>query len=672
VVSDPTWKVARSPFTYTEIHGVENYDARRDQAGWQTAAFDDSDWTNAVTARPSGGVLAAQSSPPVVTQQVLPGVNKSSPAANNYVFDFGKNMNGQFEIAVSGKAGARVTLTPGECLNGNGTVNPGRSGTMTYTLKGGGPEEWRQTFSTVGMRYVQVGGVSTNVAQSLLPHIQRVTGYFTYSASASVGNFSTSDARYNAIHELVLEAFRSNLASLHTDGPNYEKLGWQEVVWTTLFSTVYEHELYDLYAKILRDVRVGQRISGLCGTIAPNYFASIHSPSGGRYDDAPDWGSAIFSAPWQIYEDYGDLKILADNYDAMVKYLAYLKGRETGAGVVTYDGLGDWMAPAGRSVPNVEGIVYVMDTRILRDVAMALGKAADASHYSHEFDRVQAAYNHTFFDAANARYLPVSQANLAMPLVFGLVPAGSEQGVAKALIKDVAKPVETTADNGQNGTVRPNHITAGDVGNTFVWQALGDYGPPDLVQTMILQSTPPGYLAMIQEGETSLAENWNVSNIRSHNHDMMGGIGQWFYRTVGGISSLQPGYAQIQLKPGMPSGLTHAAAAYHCVRGLIRSSWTRAADTIQWDVSVPVNATAKMYVPTLGTPPGQVTVRESGTNIFKNGAAAASVPGVAFDHAESGDGQSFIVFNVGSGSYQLAWNVQPTPTRMTPEPPISR
>ena len=672
VVSDPTWKVARSPFTYTDIHGVENYDARRDQAGWQTVAFDDSAWTNAVMARPSGGALAAQSSPPVVTQQVLPGVNISSPSANNYIFDLGKNMNGQFEIAVSGNAGARVTLTPGELLNGNGTVNPGRSGTMTYTLKGSGPEVWRQTFSTVGMRYVQVGGVATNAAQSLLPHIQRVTGYFTYTASASVGTFNSSDARYNAIHDLVLEAFRSNLASLHTDGPNYEKLGWQEVVWTTLFSTVYEHDLYDLYAKILRDVRVGQRTSGLCGTIAPNYFTSIHSPSGGMYDDAPDWGSAIFSAPWQIYQDYGDLKILADNYDAMVKYLAYLKSRETGAGVVTYDGLGDWMAPAGRSVPNVEGIVYVMDTRILRDVAMALGKAADASHYSHDFDRVQAAYNHTFFDAANARYLPVSQANLAMPLVFGLVPAGSEQGVAKALIKDVAKPAETTAENGQNGTVRPYHITAGDVGNTFVWQALGDYGPPDLVQTMILQSTPPGYLAMVQEGETSLAENWNVSNIRSHNHDMMGGIGQWFYRTVGGISSLQPGYAQIQLKPGMPSGLTHAAAAYHCVRGLIRSSWTRAADTIQWDVSVPVNATAKMYVPTLGTPPGQVTVRESGTIIFKNGAVAASVPGVAFDHAESGNEQSFIMFNVGSGSYHLAWKVQPTPTRMTPEPPISR
>jgi alpha-L-rhamnosidase len=440
-------------------------------------------------------------------------------------------------------------------------------------------------------------------------------GYVPFSKTGAELLFDVVSRAYERT-SLILT---TNLASTHTDGPNYEKLGWQEVVWTTLFSTVYEHDLYNLYAKILRDVRVGQRTNGLCGTIAPNYFTTTNSPSGGMYDDAPDWGSAMFSAPWQIYQAYGDLKILADNYGAMTNYLAYMKSLETGAGVVTYNGLGDWMAPAGRIVSNQEGVVYVMDTRILRDAAKALGKAADANYYSNEFVRVQAAYNNTFFDAATARYLPVCQANLAMPLVFGVVPAGSEQAVANSLVHDVTQPVENTAENGQNRTVVPNHITAGDIGNTFVWQALGDYGQNELVQTMILQSTPPGYLAMINEGETSLAENWNVSNIRSHNHDMMVGIEQWFYRTVGAISSLQTGYAQIQLKPGMPAGLANATAAYNCVRGLSSSSWTRAANTIKWNVSVPVNTTAKVYVPTLGTMLTNVTVTESGTNIFQNG-----------------------------------------------------
>ena len=41
----------------------------------------------------------------------------------------------------------------------------------------------------------------------------------------------------------------------------------------------------------------------------------------------------------------------------MKAYLAYLKTKEVN-GVVKY-GLGDWMAPGGTNVANVEGAVYV-------------------------------------------------------------------------------------------------------------------------------------------------------------------------------------------------------------------------------------------------------------------------------------------------------------------------
>ncbi len=86
------------------------------------------------------------------------GGQRHQSGGEHVIFDFGRNMSGQFEITVSGKAGAAVTMMPGEFLSG-GKVNVGRSGTSTYTLKGGGPETWRLSFSTIGMRYLQVGGV---------------------------------------------------------------------------------------------------------------------------------------------------------------------------------------------------------------------------------------------------------------------------------------------------------------------------------------------------------------------------------------------------------------------------------------------------------------------------------------------------------------------------------
>ena len=208
------------------------------------------------------------------------------------------------------------------------------------------------------------------------------------------------------------------------------------------------------------------------------------------------------------------------------------------------------------------------DVRVVRDVATVLGNSADATLYGSEFTRVQTAYNNAYFDRTNNRYTPVSQANIAMPLEFGIVPAGSEAAVAAALVKDIGQPMEPT-NSGGFGSVQANHITAGDIGTTFVWRALGDYNQADLVQTMIMQPSLPSYLSMINGGETTITENWNYPSTRSHNHDMYAGIFEWLYRSLGGISSSKPGYAEILLKPGMPTGLASVSVSYNSVRGPI-------------------------------------------------------------------------------------------------------
>ena len=206
--------------------------------------------------------------------------------------------------------------------------------------------------------------------------------------------------------------------------------------------------------------------------------------------------------------------------------------------------------------------------------------------------------------------------------------------------------------------MQANHVTTGDIATTFLWRALGDYNQADLVQTMIMQPNLPSYLSMINAGETTITENWNIPSTRSHNHDMYAGIFEWLYRSLGGISNSKPGYAEIQLKPGMPTGLASVSVSYNSVRGPITSAWNRATGMVQWKVGVPVNTTAKVYLPTFATAAAGVTVSEGDTAIFKNGAAAGSVPGVAFDRVEGVSPQSFIVFTVGSGTYQFAWNAQ--------------
>ncbi len=98
---------------------------------------------------------------------------------------------------------------------------------------------------------------------------------------------TSARSRYNKIYDLARRTLESNLTSLHTDGPNYEKLGWQEVVWTAPPSSAYQHDVLNLFTKIARDIRDTQRTYGLCPNIAPNWFRSNSIPSQGVYDDAP-------------------------------------------------------------------------------------------------------------------------------------------------------------------------------------------------------------------------------------------------------------------------------------------------------------------------------------------------------------------------------------------------
>ncbi len=650
VVTDSSWLTTTGPYTRTEVHGSENYDARLYPSGWNVPGFNASSWSSVVTGTSPGGVLASQDAPPIVDAQVYQPINVTNPASGVYVYDLGENMNGQHQITVSGSAGMTVTILPGESLASSGEVNPSNTNGSIYTLKGGGSETWRLSFSSTGFRYVQLSGVTTNSAVTTLPYVQNVTAYRLCSAAATTGTFSTSSTQYNQIFNLALKTLNNELCSIHTDGPNYERLGWQEVVWISPISSVYQHDLYSFLSKLMRDVRDAQRNDGLCPDIAPNWFYTKSWSPQGVYDDAPAWGASAFNTPWLVYSTYGDTKILQDNYAAMKAYLAYLKSNEVN-GLIKY-GLGDWVAPAGTAVNNVEGAVYVLDTRIMAEVATVLGNSADAAFYDSEFLRVQTAYNNAYFDSINARYTPVSQANIALPLEFGIVPAGRQADVAASLAKDIAVPMESAVGN--FGGVLPYHLTVGDIGTTFLWQALGDYNQPNLVQTMIMQPSVPSYLSMINGGETTIDEQWNYPDTRSHDHDMFLGIFAWLYRSLGGIFSLEPGYGQIQLKPEVPSGLAQVSASYSCMHGMISSAWNATAGT--WNVTIPVNTTAMVYIPTFSKTSSGITIAESGTTIWQNGAPVLGAsPALYFDHTEPG----YVAWIAGSGSYQFAWQGAP-------------
>jgi alpha-L-rhamnosidase len=86
--------------------------------------------------------------------------------------------------------------------------------------------------------------------------------------------------------------------------------------------------------------------------------------------------------------------------------------------------------------------------------------------------------------------------------------------------------------------------------------------------------------------------------MNSFNHYAFGSVGEWMYRTVGGIDSDGPGYRKIIIRPKPGTGLTWANVKYDSINGLISSDWKIEGGKLTLNVTIPPNTTATIYVPT--------------------------------------------------------------------------
>lgn len=63
------------------------------------------------------------------------------------------------------------------------------------------------------------------------------------------------------------------------------------------------------------------------------------------------WGSAGITVPWEVYQQYGDKSLLAEHYEAMCRYVDYVRTKNINpeTGVLeqekVWGNLGDWLGP---------------------------------------------------------------------------------------------------------------------------------------------------------------------------------------------------------------------------------------------------------------------------------------------------------------------------------------
>jgi alpha-L-rhamnosidase len=299
IPSDETCKTSASPVTFASIYGGEDYDARLEQDGWASPGFNDSKWKAPVIVHDSIGKLMPEEDFPVKVMQIFPVQKISHSRTGRIIYDFGQNTSGIIALKVKGNRGAQIRIKPDELVNDHGNITQVSGGgpyEFNYILKGSGVEEWKPRFTYYGFRYADIEIIEPKGAAKKT-EIVDITLLHTRNSSPAVGSFSCSDTLFNRIYKLINWGIRSNMASVATDCPHREKLGWLEQTYLIGSSMHYNFDIHSLYNKMLNDMMDSQLDNGLIPDIAPEY---VHFESGFR--DSPEWGSAAVIIPWLLYK----------------------------------------------------------------------------------------------------------------------------------------------------------------------------------------------------------------------------------------------------------------------------------------------------------------------------------------------------------------------------------
>ena len=593
ILSDTSWKTAPSPTTFSSIYGGEDYNANLEETGWDTPNFKDNLWKNALEVKGIPSLNSQMAAPLKVMETFNPKKQNTLPSGD-LVFDLGQNFSGIISLLVKGNQGDTVRIYPAELLNADGSINQKASGSpfyFTYILKGKGIENWTPRFTYYGFRYLQVKGAIFNDESNLKnkANLLSIKGLHTRNSAETIGNFTCSNELFNKTNTLIDWAIKSNMASVFTDCPHREKLGWLEELHLVGASVRFGYDVPNLFKKSVSDMNYSQLSDGLVPEISPEYVKFEYG--NGMFRDSPEWGSSSIIVPWYLYHWYGETQTLADSYPMMKKYLDYLATKAKNH--ILSQGLGDWY-DLGPNKPGVSQLtpmgvtgtaIYYYDLQVMQQIATVLNKNSDAIQYQKLAMEVKKSFNETFFNPETKQYASGSQTANAMAVYMKLVEPADKKAVVENIVKDIRK--------------RNNSLTAGDIGYRYLLRVLEDEGKSEVIFEMNNRSDVAGYGYQLAQGATALTESWQALPTVSNNHFMLGHLMEWFYSGLAGIKQDESATAfkKIIIKPQVVGDVTFAKANYQSPYGKISSDWKKDCGKFELKVEIPVNTTATIYLP---------------------------------------------------------------------------
>jgi alpha-L-rhamnosidase len=615
VVTGPEWRSAPGPIVAADLMAGQREDHRLRPGPWRPVVVADHDF----------GRLTASPAPPTRRVQSIRPAAVTRLASGAQVVDLGQNVNGWVRLRDLGPEGTALTLTHGEALDAGGDVTqehlgafdmltrePLSVGQVDHVVSAGTPGEvFEPRHTTHGFQYVRVEG-----------HPERLTpddvdGVVVHTDLRRTGWFRCSDPRLDRLHEIVDWSFRGNACEVPTDCPQRERAGWTGdwQVFLPAATTLYDVAGFSL--KWLRDLAVDQRPDGCILNFAPD-------PARPKAIDADvllwkhmsgssGWGDAVVMVPWELWRAYGDEGVLAELWPAIVGWVDYaaeaartsrhpsreaLRPEPAPHEAYLWDGgfhWGEWHEPGmgddetfWSADQGVVGTAYLHHSAMLAArIGHLLGDEATAARFEALAANALDAWRTEFVGDDGALH-PDTQATHVRALAFGLVPDDLRD-------QTVARLVELIREAG-------THLGTGFLATPYLLPVLADAGHLDLAYELLLQDTPPSWLAMVARGATTVWEDWEGIGTdgtpkSSLNHYSKGAVISFLQTHVAGIQLVEPGYRRFRVAPQLGGGLTWAEAVHDSPYGRIESSWRVEGETVHLTVTVPPGTTAEVVLP---------------------------------------------------------------------------
>ncbi|MEA1786017.1 family 78 glycoside hydrolase catalytic domain [Arenibacter sp. GZD96] len=691
--NDTDWKLfTEGPIRYGSFFQGEIYDAAKEAAitNWNNPDFDDTSWKPAVEVPlkgtavvgsyqdPQGRTISLDYETQKITGQIgenakqvktLTALRMNEVRPGVYVYDMGQNMVGVPQITLQdGKPKDTITLRFAEVLypdlpeygDHKGMVmleNIRAALAQDLYIRKGGVEVIQPRFTFHGYRYIEITGINAPLL------LENVKGLVISSVGDLASSYETSNDLVNKLWENVTWSFRGNFLSIPTDTPaRNERMGWSGDINVFAKAATFLGAVQPFLRRHLIAMRDMQAPTGRFTDVAP-----VGGGFGGTL-----WGSAGIVIPWELYQQYGDVAVLKEHYDAMKAYVAFLATKENENGVLDEGPLGDWLSPENDKNDNTAmwNAYQVYNLDILAKTATILDKNEEATEFRKQYNLRKTFFNQTYVHPVSHKTqhtghvgfrfdppppedqrkklgdLVDTQASYAIPLALNVFNEVHKPAAVNHLVDAVSR---TNRDD--LGKLRPEYsLMTGFIGTASLNEALSANGKHAEAYRVLQQTSYPSWLYSVVNGATTIWERLNSytveegfggnNSMNSFNHYSFGAVLAWMYNYSLGIQRDpdNPGFKHFMLRPTPdPDGvMTWAKGYYDSTYGRIESEWRKDEKKLRYLTTIPANTTATLYLPATALK----NVTESGKKIKKS-------KGVTLLRQQ----ENHLVFELSSGSF---------------------